>query len=77
MTKDFQSDRPLEEGIAFKEQSDHRECAAILTAPGEEFVIDQASEIPCDLCVWTGGFVASSLAREAGLAVKCTPEQHR
>jgi NADH dehydrogenase FAD-containing subunit len=32
-------------------------------------VIDQASEIPCDLCVWTGGFVASSLAREAGLAV--------
>ena len=32
-------------------------------------VIDQASEIPCDLCVWTGGFVASSLAREAGLVV--------
>ena len=32
-------------------------------------VIDQASEIPCDLCVWTGGFVVSSLAREAGLAV--------
>jgi NADH dehydrogenase FAD-containing subunit len=32
-------------------------------------VLDQASEIPCDLCVWTGGFVASSLAREAGLVV--------
>ncbi len=32
-------------------------------------VIDQGREIPCDLCVWTGGFVASSLAREAGLAV--------
>src|SRR5947209_10853556 len=32
-------------------------------------IIDQASEIPCDLCVWTGGFVAPSLAREAGLAV--------
>jgi len=32
-------------------------------------VIDQGSEIPCDLCVWTGGFVASSLAREAGLVV--------
>ncbi len=32
-------------------------------------VLDQGSEIPCDLCVWTGGFVASSLAREAGLAV--------
>ncbi len=32
-------------------------------------VLDQAGEIPCDLCVWTGGFVAPSLAREAGLAV--------
>jgi NADH dehydrogenase len=32
-------------------------------------VLDQASEIPSDLCVWTGGFVAPSLAREAGLAV--------
>lgn len=32
-------------------------------------VIDQGSEIPCDLCIWTGGFVAPSLAREAGLAV--------
>ena len=32
-------------------------------------VIDQGSEIPCDLCVWTGGFVALPLAREAGLAV--------
>lgn len=30
---------------------------------------DQGSEIPYDLCVWTGGFVAPSLAREAGLAV--------
>ena len=32
-------------------------------------VIDQGSEIPCDLCLWMGGFVAPSLAREAGLAV--------
>jgi NADH dehydrogenase FAD-containing subunit len=32
-------------------------------------VIDQGSEIPCDFCIWTGGFVASSLAREAGLVV--------
>jgi NADH dehydrogenase FAD-containing subunit len=32
-------------------------------------VIDQGSEVPCDLCIWTGGFVAPSLAREAGLAV--------
>ncbi len=32
-------------------------------------VLDQTGEIPCDLCVWTGGFVAPPLAREAGLAV--------
>ena len=32
-------------------------------------VIDQGSEVPCDLCIWTGGFVAPSLARESGLAV--------
>jgi NADH dehydrogenase FAD-containing subunit len=32
-------------------------------------VTDKGSEIPYDLCVWTGGFVAPSLAREAGLAV--------
>src|SRR6266581_1971007 len=35
----------------------------------QSVVIDQGSEIPCDLCVWTGGFVVSSLAREAGLVV--------
>src|SRR6266566_1949548 len=32
-------------------------------------VIDQGSELACDLCIWTGGFVAPLLAREAGLAV--------
>src|SRR5207245_3208199 len=32
-------------------------------------VIDQGSELACDLCIWTGGFVAPPLAREAGLAV--------
>ena len=32
-------------------------------------VLGQGIEMPCDLCVWTGGFVASSLAHEAGLAV--------
>jgi NADH dehydrogenase FAD-containing subunit len=35
----------------------------------QSVVIDQGSEVPCDLCIWTGGFVAPSLAREAGLAV--------
>ena len=32
-------------------------------------VIDQGSELACDLCIWTGGFVAPPLAREARLAV--------
>jgi NADH dehydrogenase len=32
-------------------------------------VIEQGSELVCDLCIWTGGFVAPPLAREAGLAV--------
>ena len=32
-------------------------------------VIDQGSELACGLCIWTGGFVAPQLAREAGLAV--------
>jgi NADH dehydrogenase len=32
-------------------------------------VLDPGSELPCDLCVWTGGFVAPPLAREAGLVV--------
>jgi NADH:quinone reductase (non-electrogenic) len=42
---------------------------AVAAVREHSVVIDQASEIPCDLCVWTGGFVASSLAREAGLVV--------
>jgi NADH dehydrogenase FAD-containing subunit len=33
----------------------------VLTSEGEA--------IPCDLCIWTGGFVAAALAREAGLRV--------
>jgi len=43
--------------------------ATVAAVRAHSVVIDQGSEIPCDLCVWTGGFVASSLAREAGLDV--------
>lgn len=32
-------------------------------------VLDQERELECSLCIWTGGFVAPPLAREAGLAV--------
>ncbi|HEX6484424.1 MAG TPA: FAD-dependent oxidoreductase [Ktedonobacteraceae bacterium] len=32
-------------------------------------VTDQGDELACDLCIWTGGFVAPPLAKEAGLAV--------
>jgi NADH dehydrogenase FAD-containing subunit len=35
----------------------------------QSVVTDQGDELACDLCIWTGGFVAPSLAREAGLAV--------
>jgi NADH dehydrogenase FAD-containing subunit len=45
---------------------DHTTVAAVRA---HSVVLDQASEIPCDLCIWTGGFIAPSLAREAGLAV--------
>ncbi|HEY6406981.1 MAG TPA: FAD-dependent oxidoreductase, partial [Ktedonobacteraceae bacterium] len=48
------------------EITDHTSVAAVRA---QSVVIDQGNEIPCDLCVWTGGFVAPSLAREAGLAV--------
>ncbi len=43
---------------------------ATVTAVREHSVVtDQGSEIPCDLCLWMGGFVAPLLAREAGLEV--------
>jgi NADH:quinone reductase (non-electrogenic) len=35
----------------------------------QSVVTDQGSELACDLCIWTGGFVAPPLAKEAGLAV--------
>jgi len=35
----------------------------------QSVVTDQGCELACDLCIWTGGFVAPPLAREAGLAV--------
>jgi NADH dehydrogenase len=35
----------------------------------QSVVTDQGNELACDLCIWTGGFVAPPLAKEAGLAV--------
>ena len=32
-------------------------------------VLEGGREIECDLCIWTGGFVVSLLARDAGLPV--------
>jgi NADH dehydrogenase FAD-containing subunit len=43
--------------------------ASVAAVSAQSVIIDQGKEIPCDLCIWTGGFVAPSLAREAGLAV--------
>lgn len=43
---------------------------ATVTAVGADGVTTAAGEaIPCDVCLWTGGFVAPALARDAGLAV--------
>ena len=48
------------------EISDHTMVTAV-RAHG--IVTDQGSEIPCDMCLWMGGFIAPPLAREAGLQV--------
>src|SRR5947207_15097210 len=42
---------------------------SVIAVRAQSVVIDQGSELACDLCIWTGGFVAPPLAREAGLAV--------
>ncbi len=42
---------------------------SVTAVRAQSVVIDQGSELACDLCLWTGGFVAPPLAREAGLAV--------
>jgi NADH dehydrogenase FAD-containing subunit len=43
--------------------------SSVTAVRAQSVVIDQGSELACDLCIWTGGFVAPPLAREAGLAV--------
>ena len=48
------------------EISDH---TAVTAVHAHSVVIDQGNEIPYDLCLWMGGFVAPPLAREAGLEV--------
>src|SRR5262249_48934128 len=45
---------------------DHTTVAAVRA---ESIVTDQGLAIPGDICLWAGGFVAPSLAREAGLLV--------
>jgi NADH dehydrogenase len=42
---------------------------SVTAVRAQSVVTDQGSELACDLCIWTGGFVAPPLAREAGLAV--------
>jgi NADH dehydrogenase FAD-containing subunit len=41
----------------------------VAAVQAHDIVTDQGLVIPCDLCVWAGGFVASPVAREAGIAV--------
>jgi NADH dehydrogenase FAD-containing subunit len=35
----------------------------------QSVVTDDGDELACDMCIWTGGFVAPPLAKEAGLTV--------
>ena len=43
--------------------------SGVMAVRPHSVVIDQGRELACDLCIWTGGFVAPPLAKEAGLAV--------
>ena len=42
---------------------------SVTAVRAQSVVTDQGAELACDLCIWTGGFVAPPLAKEAGLAV--------
>ena len=46
-----------------------RDETTVSTVHADGVITDQGETLPCDLCVWTGGFVAPRLAREAGLVV--------
>jgi NADH dehydrogenase FAD-containing subunit len=46
--------------------SDH---TTVIAVNAHSVVTDQGNEIPYDLCLWMGGFIAPTLAREAGLEV--------
>ncbi len=35
----------------------------------QSVILDEGRELPCDLCIWTGGFVVQPLAKESGLTV--------
>jgi NADH dehydrogenase FAD-containing subunit len=41
----------------------------VMSVRPDVVVTDQGVEMPCDLCVWAGGFVAPPVAREAGIVV--------
>ena len=43
--------------------------ARVTAVRSQSIVMDQRVELACDVCIWTGGFVAPALARAAGLAV--------
>jgi NADH dehydrogenase FAD-containing subunit len=46
-----------------------RERAAVTAVEAGQAVLSDGDALPFDLCVWTAGFVAPALAREAGLPV--------
>ena len=55
---------------AFAEQNvTIRDHAIAQSVEAGAVVLNDASRVPCDICVWSGGFVAPSLAKDAGLRV--------
>jgi NADH dehydrogenase FAD-containing subunit len=50
-------------GVEIVDQSE------VMEVRPQSVVLDRGRELPCSLCIWTTGFVAPPLAREAGLSV--------
>jgi len=50
-------------GVAVREQ------ARVVRVERDGVVLHDGATLPCDVCFWSGGFVAAPVAREAGLRV--------
>lgn len=68
----FKNDSRVENGIqaSFKEQNIQvRDNVSVDEVQASQIVLKNGETIPFDVCLWAGGFVASPLGHDAGLAV--------